>query len=101
MGDEVKAEVKSDLNNNEVEKEKTIKPDEKEEENVLAEDKSEAKTKQSRETQIRAIENQIMRQQLEYQKNDTMSLIFMVVLFVLVAILLVRKVNKIEVDDAL
>jgi len=99
--EEVKAEVKSDLNNNEVENEKAVKPDEKEEKNVPAEDKSEAKTRQSRETEIRAIENQIMRQQLEYQKNDTMSLIFMVVLFVLVAILLVRKVNKIEVDDAL
>lgn len=87
---EVKAEVKSDLNNNEVKPEET--------KTVLAE--SEAK-KQSRESEIRAIENQMIRQQLEYQKNDTMSLVFMVVLFVLVAILLVRKVNKIPVDDAL
>lgn len=40
------------------------------------------------------IEQTIIRQQLEYQKNDMMSLVFMIVLFILVAALLIRKLNK-------
>merc|ERR1711972_707027 len=47
--------------------------------------------------EIRKIEQTIIRQQLEYQKSDMMSLVFMVILFVLVAVLLVRKVNKVSV----
>merc|ERR1712178_456201 len=48
----------------------------------------------------RRIGQTIIRQQLEYQKNDMMSLVFMIVLFILVAVLLVRKLNK-SVEQAL
>jgi len=51
--------------------------------------------------EIRKIEQTIIRQQLEYQKSDMMSLVFMVILFVLVAVLLVRKVNKVSVEGTL
>jgi len=63
---------------------------------------SEARNEQSQAdlAERRRIEQTIIRQQLEYQKSDMMSLVFMVVLFVLVAILLVRKMNK-PVEESL
>lgn len=62
---------------------------------------SEAQLEQSQTTaanlvERRRIEQTIMRQQIEYQKNDMMSLVFMVILFILVAVLMVRKMNKVE-----
>jgi len=55
-----------------------------------------SQTKEANLAERRRIEQTIMRQQIEYQKNDMMSLVFMVILFILVAVLMVRKMNKVE-----